>query len=219
MFPVGDDDSAVSTVPVVTYGLIVANVLFFLVELSGGDDFIRQWSFIPSRFSDNPAGNVPTIFTAMFMHGGWMHLFGNMLYLYIFGDNVEDRFGPIKFLIFYLVAGIAATFAQYIFSTNSNVPNLGASGAIAGVLGAYIVMFPQARVNVLVIHQIVALPAIVVIGFWIVLQLFSGVGAIAYTDETADTGGVAYMAHVGGFVAGLGIAFLFGRRGGPSRTA
>ena len=219
MFPVGDDDSSVSTVPVVTYGLIVANILFFLVELSGGDDFIRQWSFIPSRFSQDPIGNVPTIFTAMFMHGGWMHLFGNMLYLYIFGDNVEDRFGPTKFLIFYLVAGIAATFAQYVFSTNSSVPNLGASGAIAGVLGAYMVMFPQARVNVLIIRQVVSMPAIVVIGFWIVLQLFSGVGAIANTDASADTGGVAYMAHVGGFVAGLAIAFLFGRRGGPSRTA
>jgi membrane associated rhomboid family serine protease len=219
MFPVGDDDSSVSTVPVVTYGLIVANILFFLVELSGGDDFIRQWSFIPSRFSQDPIGNVPTIFTAMFMHGGWMHLFGNMLYLYIFGDNVEDRFGPIKFLIFYLVAGIAATFAQYAFSTGSSVPNLGASGAIAGVLGAYMLMFPQATVNVLIIRQIVALPAIVVIGFWIVLQLFSGVGSIADTNATGDTGGVAYMAHVGGFVAGLVIAFLFGSSGGPSRTA
>ena len=219
MFPVGDDNSSVRTVPVVTYGLIVANILFFFVELSGGDDFIRQWAFIPSGFSQDPVGNVPTIFTAMFMHGGWMHLFGNMLYLYIFGDNVEDRFGPIKFLIFYLVAGIAATFAQYVFSTGSSVPNLGASGAIAGVLGAYMLMFPQARVNVLIIRQIVAMPAIVVIGFWIVLQLFSGVGAIAYTDETAESGGVAYMAHVGGFVAGLAIAFLFGRSGGPSRTA
>ncbi len=219
MFPVGDDNSSVSTVPVVTYGLIVANILFFLVELSGGDDFIRQWSFIPSRFSQDPIGNAPTIFTAMFMHGGWMHLFGNMLYLYIFGDNVEDRFGPIKFLIFYLVAGIAATFAQYAFSTGSSVPNLGASGAIAGVLGAYMLMFPQATVNVLIIRQIVALPAIVVIGFWIVLQLFSGVGSIADTNATGDTGGVAYMAHVGGFVAGLVIAFLFGSSGGPSRTA
>jgi membrane associated rhomboid family serine protease len=218
MFPVGDDDSSVSTVPVVTYGLIVANILFFLVELSGGDDFIRQWSFIPRHFSQDPIGNAPTIFTAMFMHGGWMHLFGNMLYLYIFGDNVEDRFGPVKFLVFYLVAGIAATFAQYAFSTGSSVPNLGASGAIAGVLGAYMLMFPQATVNVLIIRQIVALPAIVVIGFWIVLQLFSGVGSIADTNAT-DTGGVAYMAHVGGFVAGLVIAFLFGRGSGPSRTA
>jgi membrane associated rhomboid family serine protease len=155
----------------------------------------------------------------MFMHGGWMHLLGNMLYLWIFGNNVEDRFGSAKFLIFYLVAGIAATFAQYYFSAGSNVPNLGASGAIAGVLGAYMLMFPHARVNVFIIRQIVTMPAIVVIGFWIVLQLFSGLGAIAYTDATADTGGIAYMAHIGGFVAGLCIAFLFVRRGGPSRTA
>lgn len=219
MFPIGDDDSDVRTVPVVTYGLVAVNIFVFLIELSGGDDFIRQWAFIPLRFTDNPAGNVPTIFTAMFMHGGWMHLFGNMLYLWIFGNNVEDRFGSFKFLIFYLLAGVAATFAQYAISADSNVPNLGASGAIAGVLGAYILMFPHARVNVLIIRQIVTMPAIVVIGFWIVLQLFSGLGAIAYSNATTDTGGVAYMAHVGGFIAGLAIAFLFTRSGGPSRTA
>jgi membrane associated rhomboid family serine protease len=219
MFPVGDDDSTITTVPVVTYGLIVANVLFFLVELNGGDDFIRQWAFIPARFSEDPAGNAPTIFTAMFMHGGWMHLFGNMLYLWIFGDNVEDRLGPIQFLIFYLVCGIAATFLQYSFSVQSGIPNVGASGAIAGVLGAYMVMFPRANVSVLIIRQIVNMPAIVVIGFWIVLQLFSGVGSIANTGANADQGGVAYMAHVGGFAAGLVIAFLLGQRGGPSRTA
>jgi membrane associated rhomboid family serine protease len=218
MFPIGDDDSSVRTIPVVTYGLIAANVLFFLIELNGGDDFIRRWAFIPSQFSRDPVANVPTIFTAMFMHGGWMHLFGNMLYLYIFGDNVEDQFGPVKYLIFYLVAGIAATFAQYFFSEGSNIPNLGASGAIAGVLGAYMLMFPRARVSVLVIRQIVEMPAIVVIGFWIVLQLFSGVGAIARTDASADQGGVAYMAHVGGFITGLCVAFLFARPRGPTRT-
>ena len=140
----------------------------------------------------------------MFMHGGWLHLGGNMLYLWIFGDNVEDRFGHFKFLLFYLLAGIAATFAQYYVMPGSNVPNVGASGAIAGVLGAYILMFPQARVNVLVGNQMVAMPALIVLGLWIALQLFSGVGSIAYTDETTrDVGGVAYMAHVGGFVAGL----------------
>jgi membrane associated rhomboid family serine protease len=153
------------------------------------------------------------------MHGGWMHLFGNMLYLYIFGDNVEDRIGHLPFLAFYLVCGIAATFAQYYVNSGSSIPNVGASGAIAGVLGAYLLMFPHARVDVLVIRQIISLPALAVIGFWIVLQLFSGFGSIAQTDETADTGGVAYMAHIGGFVAGLVLAFLFGGRGGPSRTA
>lgn len=117
------------------------------------------------------------------------------------------------------MCGIAATFAQYYFNAGSNIPNVGASGAIAGVLGAYILMFPHARVDVLVIRQIISLPAIAVIGFWIVLQLFSGFGSIGRTDETADVGGVAYMAHVGGFVAGLVLAFLLGGRGGPSRTA
>lgn len=219
MFPIGDDDTAVRNVPVVTYGLIAVNVVVFLVELSGGDQFIQDWAFIPSRFTNDPAANMPTLFTAMFMHGGWMHLFGNMLYLYIFGDNVEDRIGHIPFLAFYLVCGIAATFAQYYFNSGSSIPNVGASGAIAGVLGAYILMFPHARVDVLVIRQIISLPALAVIGFWIVLQLFSGFGSIAQTDETADVGGVAYMAHVGGFVAGLVLAFLFGGRGGPSRTA
>jgi len=217
MFPIGDDDTALRTTPVVTYGLIAANILFFLIELNGGETFIRDWAFIPSRFRHDPASNVPTIVTAMFMHGGWMHLFGNMLYLYIFGDNVEDRLGHLGYFIFYVACGIAATFAQYYFNSHSSLPNVGASGAIAGVLGAYILMFPHARVDVLVIRQIISLPAVAVIGFWIVLQLFSGFGSIARTDETADAGGVAYMAHVGGFVAGLVLAFLFGGRGGPSR--
>ena len=131
---------------------------------------------------------------------------GNMLFLWIFGDNVEDRLGHFKFLVFYLLAGIAATLSQYAIAPESGVPNVGASGAIAGVLGAYILMFPQARVNVLVGRQIVAMPAFAVLGLWIVLQLVSGVGTIANTDESA--GGVAYMAHIGGFGAGLLMAFL-----------
>ena len=209
MFPISDDDSARRTLPVVTYALIALNILVFFIELSGGDAFIKQWAFVPSRFISNPTSEVPTIFTAMFMHGGWLHLFGNMLYLWIFGDNVEDEFGHLKFLVFYLLCGIAATFAQFYFSMQSSVPNVGASGAIAGVLGADIVMFPAAKVNVLVARQVVALPAVAVLGFWIVLQLFSGVGSIA---QTADTGGVAYMAHVGGFAAGLLMSFLFRER-------
>jgi membrane associated rhomboid family serine protease len=219
MFPIGDDDSALRTTPVVTYGLIALNVLVFLIELNLGDRFIEDWAFIPSRFNEDPSANLPTLITAMFMHGGWMHLLGNMLYLYIFGDNIEDRFGHIPFLMFYIVCGIAATFAQYYVNSGSSIPNVGASGAIAGVLGAYILLFPHARVDVLVIRQIISMPALVVIGFWIVLQLFSGFGSIAVTDETADVGGIAYMAHVGGFVAGLVLAILFRGRGGPSRTA
>lgn len=209
MFPIGDDNSARSSFPIVTVALIVINVLVFLLELQSGDAFIREWSFIPARFGADPAGNADNIFTAMFMHSGWMHLFGNMLYLWIFGDNVEDTFGKAKFLLFYLFAGVAATLAQYVVSVHSGVPNVGASGAIAGVLGAYLVLFPQARVRVIGPGGIVmALPALIVLGFWFVLQLFSGVGSIAHTDETADTGGVAYMAHVGGFVAGLLIGLL-----------
>jgi membrane associated rhomboid family serine protease len=207
MFPIGDDNSSRRTVPLVTYVLIVLNVLFFFVELSGGDAFIMQWAFVPSRFLANPGSDFLTLLTSMFMHAGWVHLGGNMLYLWIFGDNVEDRFGHGKFIVFYLLCGLGATFAQLAFSLDSNVPNLGASGAIAGVLGAYILMFPQGRIRVLQGQQIIQVPALMVIGLWIVLQLFSGIGSIA---DTADTGGVAYMAHIGGFIAGFVLTFLFG---------
>jgi membrane associated rhomboid family serine protease len=219
MFPVSDDDSQRRTLPVVTYILIIINVLFFLIELSAGDQFIQKWAFIPARFSADPVGNWVTIFTAMFMHGGWLHLFSNMLFLWIFGDNVEDRFGHVQFLIFYLLVGVAATFAQFALSPESTIPNVGASGAIAGVLGSYILLFPQMRVNVLLGRQIVAMPAMVVLGLWIVLQLFSGVGSIAHTDETANVSGVAYMAHIGGFFAGLILTFLFrGTRSSQTRV-
>ena len=207
MFPIGDDDTSRKTVPLVTYALIALNVLFFFVELTGGDAFIEKWAFVPSRFLANPGSDFLTLFTSMFMHAGWVHLGGNMLYLWIFGNNVEDRFGHAKFIIFYLLCGLGATFAQLMFSLGSNVPNLGASGAIAGVLGAYILMFPQGRVRVMQGQQVIQMPALIVIGFWIVLQLFSGIGSIA---NTADTGGVAYMAHIGGFVAGFVLTYLLG---------
>ena len=215
MLPLGDDNSARRITPIVTYALIVINVLFFLVELSGGDAFIQRWSVVPARLLANPVGDFITVFTAMFMHGGWMHLLGNMLYLWIFGDNVEDRFGHLKFTIFYLLCGLAATFAQLAFSVVSNVPNLGASGAIAGVLGAYILLFPKGRVRVLQAQGVIQVPALVAIGLWIVLQFFSGIGSIA---NTADTGGVAYMAHIGGFVAGFVLTFAF-RGGARARLA
>lgn len=205
MLPIGDDDSARRTVPLVTYALILLNVLFFFVEQAGGDAFINKWAFVPSRFLANPSGDFLTLFTSMFMHAGWLHLGGNMLYLWIFGDNVEDRFGHIKFTVFYLVCGLAATFAQLAFSLGSDIPNLGASGAIAGVLGSYILLFPQERVKVLQGQQVIQVPALIVIGFWIVLQFFNGIGSIA---ATADTGGVAFMAHIGGFLAGLVLTFL-----------
>jgi membrane associated rhomboid family serine protease len=210
VFPIGDDDSSRRSTPVVTYLLIALNVLFFVVELSGGDAFMMKWAFVPSRFLANPGAEFLTLFTSMFMHAGWVHLGGNMLYLWIFGDNVEDRFGPVGYLIFYLLCGLAATAAQLAFSVHSTIPNLGASGAIAGVLGAYLIMFPQGRVSVLQGQRVVPVPALIMIGLWFVLQLFSGIGSIA---NTADTGGVAFMAHIGGFVAGVVLTFLF--RGNP----
>jgi len=211
MFPIDDDDTSRRTVPLVTYALIALNVLFFFVELNAGDAFVGKWAFVPSRFLANPPGDSLTLFSSMFMHAGWVHLGGNMLYLWIFGDNVEDRFGHVKFTIFYLLCGLAATFAQLAFSLGSDIPNLGASGAIAGVLGAYILLFPQGRVRVLQGQRVIQVPALIVIGLWIVLQLFSGLGSVA---STGQTGGVAYMAHIGGFLAGFVLTFLFrGSRG------
>lgn len=206
MMPLGDDNSLRKSVPIVTYIFIALNILFFFAELGGGEEFIMRWAFVPQRFSANPIGDLPTLLTAMFMHGGWMHLAGNMLYLWIFGDNVEDYLGKVKYIALYFLSGFAATFAQYAFNSDSSVPNLGASGAIAGVLGAYILLFPGQKIRVLLGQSIVAMPALVVIGFWIILQLFSGVGSLASQD--GEGGGVAYMAHIGGFVAGLAIAFI-----------
>ena len=211
MLPIGDDNTGRRIAPVVTYILIALNVVFFLVEMSGGDPFIQRWAFVPRRFLADPAGDFLTLFTAMFMHAGWLHLIGNMLYLWVFGDNVEDRFGHAKFLIFYLVCGIAATFAQLAFSADSAIPNLGASGAVAGVLGSYLLLYPRGRVHVMMGRGVVPAPAIVVIGLWFALQLFSGIGSVA--SNVADGGGVAYMAHVGGFVAGFLLTFLL--RGKP----
>jgi membrane associated rhomboid family serine protease len=211
MFPIGDDNRLRRTFPWVTYLLIAVNFIFFFAELTLGDQFIYDWSFIPQRFLANPAGDFATIFTSMFMHAGWLHILGNMLYLWIFGDNVEDVFGHFKFLIFYLICGTAATFGQMAFNTDSTIPNLGASGAIAGVLGAYIFMFPLSRVSVLMGFFVIPMPALIVIGFWIILQIFSGIGSVS----GAEQGGVAYMAHVGGFFAGLLLTPIFrimGRR-------
>ncbi len=214
MFPIGDDDSSRRTVPVVTYALIALNLLFFFVELSSGESFIEHWSVVPRRLLENPGSDFLTLFTSMFMHAGWVHLLGNMLYLWIFGDNVEDSFGHVKFLIFYLLCGIAATMAQLVFTSTSNVPNLGASGAIAGVLGAYILLFPRGQVKVLMGRGVIPMPALVVIGLWIVLQFVSGFGSIS---NRAATGGVAYMAHIGGFLAGFILTFLFRATGGTSQ--
>ena len=206
MLPIGDDDSRTRTTPIVNYVLIAVNILVFIVEFVQGDVFIMRWAFIPSRFMTNPLGDWMTIFSSMFMHAGLLHIGGNMLYLWVFGNNVEDRFGHIVYLVFYLFSGVAATVSQLYFSLGSDIPNLGASGAIAGVLGAYLLLFPFRRVTVLLVRFVVPLPAIIVLGFWFLLQFFNGVGSIAISVET---GGVAYIAHVGGFVAGFFLAIFF----------
>jgi membrane associated rhomboid family serine protease len=212
MFPIGDDRSAGGAVPLVVIGLVVLNALAFLLELAQPSQgalqsFIQAWGVVPHEYvvrHDLPP-TIPlpfwtTLFTSMFLHAGWMHLGGNMLYLWIFGDNLEGVMGHGRFLAFYLICGIAAGLAQIFASGPSNIPSLGASGAISGVLGGYLVLFPRNRVRVLTRGGIMSVPAVLVLGLWIVIQLISGIGTIANTTES---GGVAYMAHIGGFVAGL----------------
>jgi membrane associated rhomboid family serine protease len=221
VFPVGTDESEHHTTPFVTYFLIIANVAAFFLELNQGDAFVKEWAFTPREFFANPAAHFPTLLTSMFLHGGWLHLIGNMAYLWSFGDNVEDNFGHVRFFIFYIVAGILAMFAQAAFMPHSGLPNVGASGAIAGVLGAYILMFPRGTVKLFTNAGIVRLPAFLAIGAWIGLQFVSLAGEIAKTGNSADdaTGGIAYLAHIGGFFAGIVLAlFLRDRSEIPAET-
>ncbi len=224
LFPIGDDNSARRITPVVTWALIGVNVLVFLYQMSH-PEFTNGYSYVPAEITQGRdfAGSYPvaggrvqlapgptpiylTLLFAMFMHGDLMHLGGNMLYLWIFGDNVEDRMGHARFLIFYLLTGFLASATQIFFGPNSMIPNLGASGAIAGVLGAYLILFPRQSVRVLMFRAIVEVPAIIVIGLWGLLQFVSGFGQLR---GAGDRGGVAYMAHIGGFVAGILLVFLF----------
>jgi membrane associated rhomboid family serine protease len=221
MLPIGDEQGSAQGARIVTIALIVLNVLAFFVELGQGSEgalqsFLTQWGVVPQEYSAGrdlpPTIPLPfwtTLITSMFLHGGWMHLGGNMLYLWIFGDNLERVMGAAKFLAFYLVCGLVAGLAHIVFSAGSGIPSVGASGAISGVLGGYMLMFPQNRVRVLTRGGVAAVPAIVVLGLWIVIQLVSQVGAIANTSEG---GGIAYMAHIGGFVAGLALVKLFATR-------
>jgi membrane associated rhomboid family serine protease len=215
MLPISDDNTQRRTTPFINYGLIALNVLVFLYQLMLDqqgqlNDFINRYAVIPANITSGH--DYLTLLTSQFLHGGWLHLGGNMLYLWIFGDNVEDALGHIPYLIFYLACGVIAALAQVLVDPGSNVPSLGASGAIAGVLGAYLVLFPHARVNTLIFLGIffffTRLTAILVIGFWIVLQFFSGWAEI--TQRTAQTGdgGVAYWAHIGGFIAGFVVGFI-----------
>ncbi len=206
MLPLADEDSGRKFTPWVTIVVIIINVVVFLFELSQGQAFIEQWAFVPARFLEDPAGNLITLFTSMFMHGGWMHLIGNMLYLWIFGDNIESHFGHVWFVGFYVLSGLVATFSQLMISTGSSVPLLGASGAIAGVLGAYLLLFPKRKVRVLLGRRVIPMPALIVIGFWFLLQVLQ---SFLSFSEVAGGGGVAYLAHVGGFIAGLLLALIF----------
>jgi membrane associated rhomboid family serine protease len=231
MFPISDENERGHGPAFVTLAFIAINVLVFLfLQGAGasteGAEFTYGYSAVPFEITngvdlvedetitiDGQAVPIPqepgpspiwlTLLSSIFMHGGWLHLGGNMLFLWIFGDNVEHRIGHVTYLVFYLVAGVIASFAQILVNTDSVIPTLGASGAISGVLGAYLVLFPTNRVTVFLFRFLVPVPAIVAIGMWGVLQVVSGLAA------PPDTGGVAYMAHIGGLVAGLAAGLLF----------
>ena len=205
--------------PVINWSIIILNSLVFLYQLilppAALQSFIRTFGMVPSHVTlANPA-SFATLFTNMFLHGGWFHIISNMWVLYIFGDNVEDRMGSGRYLVFYLLSGLAANLLQLFFSPGSNVPTIGASGAIAGILGGYFLLFPRARVITLILLFIfpwfVEIPAVIFLGFWFVTQLFSGLSSLG-TAAGMEMGGIAWWAHVGGFVFGLLLVRIFSRR-------
>ncbi len=220
MIPIRDQIQSKSY-PVVTRGIIGVNILVFILQLMQGENierFIYMYGLVPARYSVpevaahfSSGEQVFALFSFMFLHGGFLHILGNMWFLHIFGDNVEDRMGHGRFLLFYLLCGVAATIAQ-LFATSYadlNIPNLGASGAIAGVLASYLVLFPRQRVRVVLIAWVIPLPALLVIGGWFLLQV------LYQMNYTSD--GVAYMAHIGGFIAGLLLTFVFRKKNLPPR--
>jgi membrane associated rhomboid family serine protease len=211
VFPVSDEPQARS-VPYVNLAIILGCVLVFLYELtlsmSEVNRFYFDYGVVPKKLSDwvhNPSGleEPATIITSTFVHGGFLHLFGNMLYLWVFGDNIEDALGHFFYALFYIAAAVGAVALQVAIDTNSIVPMIGASGAISGVMGAYFVLYPKARVDVLFVFFLVPIPAVFVIGFWFFLQLLSGVASFGTAQGASE--GVAVWAHVGGFVTGLAI--------------
>ena len=245
LFPLSDDDRSLGGPALVSLALIALNVALFAYqvvepsftygwsavpqEITTGQDLVNAQplpgedpeqevstpSQIPQRPGPGPAPLIYlTLLSSMFMHGGLGHIGGNLLYLWIFGDNVEHRFGALPFLVFYLVSGLAASAAQIALDADSVIPTLGASGAISGVMGAYLVLFPRNKVNAIFFFRIVSVPAFVVLGMWIAFQFFNGYGAIAATEQT---GGVAYGAHIGGFVAGVAVALVYRAMGGRER--
>ncbi len=211
MFPIRDTQPSYSR-PVVTILIIVVNVLAFLYEFSLDDYsrnyFIANYGLIPDHF------HASAVLTSMFLHGGWLHIIGNMWFLWIFGDNVEDVLGHGKYLVFYLLCGVAAGMTQVMFNPYSRLPMVGASGAIAGVMGAYLIKFPQSRIITVVFIFIfltrIEVPAVLMLLYWFAIQLFSGLGSIGYSQ--ANQGGTAFFAHVGGFIAGMILVKLLGTR-------
>ena len=217
VIPIGDENPTHRT-PIVTLTLVIVNVIVFGLQLLQGIDFTLRFSFVPLALTQLLEGRgslwvLVSMVTAMFLHGSFGHIFGNMLFLWIFGDNVEDVFGRVPYVLFYLMCGIAATLTQYLTGPLSPIPNLGASGAISGVLGAYVLMFPAARVNLFIwpfsiFFGTFGVPAFLWIGFWFLMQLFLGVQDLGQITE----GGVAFWAHIGGFVAGLALTLVMPRR-------
>ena len=216
MFPIRDHNPS-GRVPYITYALMALNIGIFLSYWPLFNDpralnvFFYEWAMVPVLVSQQ--GTYETLFTSMFLHGGWMHLAGNMLFLWIFGDNMEDEMGHVGYFIFYLACGLAAGLAHLVSAPMSQVPTVGASGAIAGVMGGYLLLFPRAKVDILVIlvviFRIISIPAWIMLALWFGFQVFGGFGA------DPDAGGVAYWAHAGGFVAGILLTLpLFLRLGG-----
>jgi membrane associated rhomboid family serine protease len=200
MIPLSDASRQPSRVSVITKTIVILNVVVFLLEVMGGDEFVKQWALIPADIVGGR--HWITILTAMFMHGSFIHILGNMVYLWAFGPAVEDAMGPPRYLIFYLLSGVVASLAQVAAMPNSTVPNLGASGAIAGVMGAFLITYPGDQIRTVLLFgwfaRITLIPAALLIGLWFLVQLFSSVGALV----EMQTGGVAYLAHVGGFIFG-----------------
>jgi membrane associated rhomboid family serine protease len=212
MIPLNDASRRPVRTPVVTMLIIAANVLVFMLEVVYGEDFILRWSLVPA---DIVAGrHLETILTSMFLHAGWEHIIGNMVFFWAFGPQIEDAMGSGRYLGFYLLGGVAASFAQIAVDPASTIPNLGASGAIAAVMGAFLVTYPRDQIRTVVFlgwfTRVTYIPAVVLCGLWFVSQLFSGVGALMSTDTG---GGVAYMAHIGGFIFGVLAGVLFENSG------
>ncbi|MEM0995339.1 MAG: rhomboid family intramembrane serine protease [Bacteroidota bacterium] len=218
IFPIGDDQVKGGTFPVFSYAFIAMNVAVFVYEIqlmsSGGfDQFLFEYGAIPYEITRGQ--DIPTLFTSMFLHGGWGHIIGNMLFLWVFADNIEAVVGNARFLIFYILGGLAAHAAHIYFNFDSEIPTVGASGAISAVLGAYIIMFPSSRIRVLILFFVVKVPAIIFLGFWIFQQLNAGFASLSQLGEAA---GVAWWAHIGGFAFGL-LAGIFFRANGLTEKA